>query len=123
MHESRITDLHKVAQKYVDLREADVEALRDQLMSLPNEVAASIKNMFDSYSTENTKEGIIARDADLLEYGFQAKEFMVKGYKDAEIWLDNINKLVKTPTAKKLATQLYDSNPNEWWKGLKKIER
>tara|TARA_B100000315_G_C14591169_1_gene595879 strand:+ start:1129 stop:1698 length:570 start_codon:yes stop_codon:yes gene_type:complete len=123
MQETRINDLHKVAQKYIDLKKVEVEVLRDQLMSLPNELASSIKNLQETYKSENTPEGIIARDADLLDYGFKAKELIELGYKDAQNHIDNITPLIKTESAKKLLKELDSSQPNDWWKDLKKIER
>jgi len=37
--------------------------------------------------------------------------------------LDNINKALKTNSAKKLFDIIIKMNPNEWWYNLKKAER
>ncbi len=123
MHEARINDLHKISQAYIDLRNAEIKALQDQVFFLPNKIAENVKIFFNEYNNDASPEGRIARDADLLDRGFMAKEYMKRGYSDAKDWLDNVNKLVITDSAKKLAKMIYDSDPNEWWHGLKKIER
>ena len=121
--ESRLTDLHKLAQRYVNHKEADLEVLREQLYKLPEKIRDDVQTLFKEYNTQSTPEGIIAKDADLLEYGLKARELIVQGNTGAKNWLDNVNKLVRTDTGKKLAKLLYTADPNDWWKGLKKIER
>ena len=65
----------------------------------------------------------MARDADLLENALEAREHIKTGYKDAQNWLDNINKVIKTGSGKKLLKEIENTDPHDWWKGLKKIER
>ena len=59
----------------------------------------------------------------MLENAFQAVEYLKRGYKDAEDWITNIGKLLKSDSAKEIYNALLRVKPNEWWKGLKKIER
>ena len=69
----------------------------------------------------NTKAGIIARDADLLEVAATAKELYEKGYEYAKDWIKNVSLKLRTKSAKKLLEEMEKVNSNEWWQGLKKL--
>ena len=51
---------------------------------------------------DSSPEEIAAKDADLIECALQAREYIDKGFKEAQDWLDNIRQVVKTKTAKKM---------------------
>ena len=120
LHEARLNDLHKVGHRYINFKTAEASAIREQLIGLP--FGDDLLKMFDEFHTDGSKEGIIARDADLLECAVQAKEYLSLGY-DVQNWIDNIEKLLKTDTAKNLLEEVKKTQPTEWWKGLKKTER
>ena len=122
LHESRLNDLHKVGHRYIDFRAAETKAHKEQTEPL-GETGKEIFSMHEEFQGQNTKESIVARDADLLECFAQAREYQKIGYKDAQDWIDNIHKLLVTNSAKKLAKQLETTDPNDWWHGLKKSER
>ncbi|MBD3313960.1 HD domain-containing protein [Candidatus Woesearchaeota archaeon] len=122
LHEARLNDLHKVGHRYIDFRKAETEAHKEQTSGLGT-IGKSIFSMHEEFQAQKTKESIIARDADLLENAVQAREYLVMGYKDAQNWIENIRKLLRTSSAKKLFKQIEKADPNSWWKGLKKIER
>lgn len=119
--EARITDLHKVASRYIDSKKSEMAALIEQSNLLPPSQAKEIITCFKEYEERKTKEGIIARDADLLETAFQAKEYLDLGYKACQDWINNVEKALKTATAKAIMNQLKKSNFSDWWKGLKKL--
>ncbi len=121
--EARITDLHKVAHRYIDVRKAEKEALREQMQLLPKEYGNEITKLFYEFSGDLSKEGIVARDADLLENALSAKEYMDMGHKEAVRWIHNIRKLIKTKSAKTLLKTIEKTNSKEWSFGLKKAER
>ncbi len=123
MHEARLNDLHKVGHRYIDFRKAEKKAFEEQVERLPKDIAKEIKGNFLQFQSDSTKEGIVARDADLIECALQAKEYIDKGFKDAQDWLNNIRKHVKTNSAKKLLDSIEKGDSNSWWKGLKKTER
>ncbi len=120
--ESRISDIHKVGQRYIDSKAAEKKAFEEQIEPLPEEIKKEIKN-FDYSNGDSSPEGIVARDADLIECALQYKGYLEKGHKDAQDWLNNIRKVLKTETSKKMLDEIEGSDPNSWWKGLKKIER
>ena len=121
--ETRINDLHKVGHRYIDFRNAENVAFKEQIKLLPENISEEISKLFEENGKDKTKEGIVVRDADLLDNALSAKEYLHMGYKDAQNWLDNISKTLKTESAKKLFNIIIKTNPNEWWKNLKKIER
>jgi len=122
LHEARLNDLHKVGHRYIDFKKAETAAHKEQTDSL-GEFGKEIFSLHKELQDQKTKESIVARDADLLENAFQAKEYIEIGYKDAQNWLDNIRKILKTKSAKQLLDEIEKTSSNEWWKNLKKIER
>lgn len=79
-------------------------------------------HLFEEYEDKKSKEAIIARDADMLETAFQAKEYLDLGYKACQDWINNVEKCIKTKTAKKLLKVAKKTPFTDWWRGLKKIE-
>lgn len=119
--EARITDLHKVARHYIDSKKAEKNAYKDQLQNLPTEIADLFWKNFLEYEDQTSKEGIIARDADMLETAFQAKEYLDIGHKACQDWIKNVEQCIKTKTAKKMLKAMKKKQFTDWWQGLKKI--
>ncbi|MEW5896843.1 MAG: HD domain-containing protein [Nanoarchaeota archaeon] len=122
LHEARINDLHKVGQRYIDFRVAETEVQKEQAAEL-GEAGKEMFSLHQEFQEQKTKEAIVARDADLLENAFQAKEYLEIGYRDAQNWIDNIKKVIKTEYAKKLLEEIEQTSSNDWWRNLKKIGR
>lgn len=123
MHESRLNDLHKVGHRYIDFKKAEKKAFEEQIQMLPKEIADGLKKNFYQFQTDSTREGVVARDADLIECALQAKEYIDRGFKDAQDWIKNIKKHIRTNSAKKILGKIEKGDSNSWWKGLKKTER
>jgi putative hydrolases of HD superfamily len=68
-------------------------------------------------------EGIIARDADILECLIQAKEYHEHGYKEASKFMKKAPSFLRTKTAKRLWLLARKSNLNKWWEKLSGFER
>lgn len=113
--ETRITDLHKLAQRYINTKKAEKKAYKDQLERLPNDIADLFWKNFLEYEDQTSKEGIIARDADYLETAFQAKEYLDIGHKACQDWINNVEKSLKTKTAKKLLKSMKKKQFTDWW--------
>lgn len=122
LHEARLNDLHKVGHKYIEFKPIETAAFSEQMKMLPTEVADELMQVFAQFQSQSSKEAIIARDADLLENALQAREYQKQGY-DTQNWIDNIRTILKTERALKLLKEIEKSDPNSWWKGLKKIQR
>jgi len=124
IHEARLNDLHKVGHRYIDFKKAELAARKDQAQAL-GEIGQELLDIHKEFIEQKTKESLVARDADLLENAFQAKEYVEIGYKDARDWINNIQKLIVTDSAKKMLKEIEKSSSNDWWSkpNLKKPER
>lgn len=119
--EARISDLHKIAQRYINSHEGELLAFKEQNAKLPKDTQKAFLKYFLEYEHMDTKEGRIIRDADLLETSFQAKEYLDIGHYACEDWINNAETLLSTKTAKTLMKELRKVKFTDWYKGLKKI--
>ncbi|MBI2459394.1 MAG: HD domain-containing protein [Parcubacteria group bacterium] len=118
--EARIGDQHKVAARYFNTKEAEHKAFSEQLERLSRGVAEKWQKYFNEFENRNTKEGIIAKDADWLEAAFQAKEYMDIGFYTGR-WIENVAKALETKSAKLLIEEMRRTKFTDWWQGLKKM--
>lgn len=123
IHEARINDLHKMSQRYIKLHEAEDRAFKEQISSLPRNIKGELADMHQEYRRQDSKEGIIARDADILECLIQAKEYNEHGFKEAFRFMKKAPGFLKTKSAKKLWLLAKRMNLNEWWESLSEFER
>ena len=123
MPEARINDLHKVGQKYINPKPGEKKAFKEQVEDLPAEIKKDILERIAYTNDDSTPEAVAAKDADLIECALQAREYIDKGFKQAQDWLDNIKTTVRTKTAKQMIAEINRSNSNSWWDGLKNIKR
>jgi len=119
--EVRIGDLDKIAQRYINKDEAELQALEDQVSNLPEDMKNEITSLVREMSERKTREAIIARDADILELLFQAKEYADIGHTGCLYWIERNSALLKTESARKLLEKLVKMNSTEWYKGLENI--
>ena len=121
-HEARITDLHKMAQHYVDADGAESRAFADQTQALPDDIRAELNDVRRDYESQTSKESIIARDADILECLIQAREYEQHGHGSAVLFTKNAGHL-QSDSAKKLWAEAEHTDINEWWSRIGKFER
>ncbi|GAB4219835.1 MAG: hypothetical protein Fur009_7750 [Candidatus Microgenomates bacterium] len=119
IEECRIGDFHKVAYRYIKV--SGEEVVDDQINDLDK--FKELKDFWVSVKKRSTIAGNIAKDAEILEQAFTAKELLEKGYQQAQDWINNVEKRLQTKSAKDLFTQLKKSSSNDWWQGLKKIPK
>ena len=120
MHETRVLDLNKIVARYIDRQEEISKKVEnDQIGLLPENAQNALKNIIFNLSE---REKVILKDADLLELATQAKEYLECGYKDCEGWIENIEKRLKTKSAKALLVQIKKTDSKEWYVGLKKLD-
>ncbi len=122
-HEARITDLHKMAQRYIDLRKIEDKVFLKQVSSLPDKVKDGLSSMRKEYNLQETKESIIVRDADILECLIQAKEYTQQGFSQAEKFMKKAPKHLKTVSARKLWKRAKNKGFNSWWFKLSEFKR
>ncbi|MBD3379687.1 MAG: HD domain-containing protein [Candidatus Omnitrophica bacterium] len=123
VHEARINDMHKVAHKYVDVRSAEKEAFSEQMDSLDGEISAELRMLREEHDSQQSKESIVARDADILECLIQAKEYVDMGFENASKFFKKAPDHLQTESAKRLWQAAGDWDSNTWWEKLGKFER
>lgn len=123
IHESRIGDLHKMAQKYVDIEGPEQEAFCRQIDLLPEPLSKELASIRDEYIKQETIESVIARDSDILECLIQAKEYYEHGFLQAEKFMKKAPAFLKTGSAKTLWAQALKMNLSDWWNGLTEFKR
>ncbi|MBN2566967.1 HD domain-containing protein [Candidatus Woesearchaeota archaeon] len=123
LHETRLNDLHKVGQRYIDFKSAEKRAFADIVERFPTSAQQEMRTGFAAFQADGSEEGIIARDADLLECAVQAKEYIETGYTGCSDWIGNVRKLLKTESAKRILDAVEKTDSESWYRGLKRIER
>jgi len=81
--EARVGDQHKVGARYFSKKEAEQKAFDEQVEGLGERIEVKWKGYLEEHDNRNTKEGVVAQDADWLEAAFQAKEYLDLGYESA----------------------------------------
>ena len=123
IHEARITDLHKMAQRYIEARPAEDASFKEQVGSLPEGMLEELSEMRKDYGVQESKESIVARDSDILECLIQAKEYYEHGHKSAALFMDKAPEHLKTESAKTLWRLAQTMDVNEWWSRIGSFKR
>ena len=123
LHEARISDLHKMAQRYVDYQPAEDKASQEQIEYLPKNIKSEIAQLHKEYMTQKNKESIIARDAEIVECLIQAREYQEHGFKQAEKFLKKAPGHLKTKSARRLWRLAKTTKLNAWWQKLSDFKR
>jgi len=122
MKEVRSNDHNYVHKKYIKIFEEEIS--KDQLGKLPFNDLFEIDQEFEA---RESKEAIVAKDADLIDQMLLLKEYAHQGNKEAEIWLFGKGKTerenvqyqnLKTKSAKSLGKEILSGNISEWWENI-----
>lgn len=121
--EIRIGDHHKIASRYLNTNEAEIKAEKEHYSNLPLEMAKELFGLQEEKRKRNTKEGIIAQDADWLEVALKAKVYLERGYKGCQVWIDRVEEALETESAKRILAEIKKEPDfiNCWWRGLEKM--
>lgn len=123
MSEARITDLHKMAQRYMDTEKAEDRSYKEQISNLPKALKVELTKLYQEYRKQKSKESIIARDADILECLIQAREYHEQGFTQAIKFTKKAPRFLKTKTAKKLWQFAKNNKVTDWWMALSDFKR
>lgn len=118
-HESRITDLHRVAARYVARRESGPGPIQSQLARLPAGAAEQLGSALSELEVSASLEARVVHDADLLECLLQAREYQAQGNAAVEDWIQSCLTELTTESAQRLGEQALTMPPSAWWDGLK----
>lgn len=121
MAEVRSNDHNWVHKKYIKVFEHEIN--EDQLGTLPY---LDLRDFIGEYEKRESREAILAKEADLLDQILLLREYEWSGNKEANIWLygKGVSKInaqlekLKTETGKKLGKLIYDIDPCDWWNNL-----
>ncbi|MCK5579784.1 MAG: HD domain-containing protein [Candidatus Omnitrophica bacterium] len=123
IHESRINDLHKMGHYYIDFKDAEKKVFKDQVENLDKKVKKALEGFRQDYDEQETKESIVARDADILECLIQAKEYYDHGHQGARLFFDKAPDYLKTKSARKMWQKIKKWDSSHWWQDIVKFER
>ena len=109
--ESRTSDLNYVNQQYTI---ADEErALKDLVK--PLDFGPEIAEVLNEYKERKSKESLLAKDADVIEWILALKEQVDIGNSRAEGWLPSAVQRLKTDEGKELAMVILTTLSDSWW--------
>lgn len=119
--EARSGDHNWIHKRYAKLYEDEI--INAQMGELP---FSDFKEIVNEFQNRESKEAIIAKDADLLDEVLLLREYEWQGNKEAQIWLrgksgEKQNKQLKklqTESAQNLGKQILEQNPSDWWDNL-----
>ncbi len=123
IHEARISDLHKMAHKYIDVRDAEKKAFNEQVEDLTPNIKEELTCLREEHDEQESLESLVARDADILECLIQAKEYCDIGYENAKKFFQKAPDHLKTESAKKMWKDASSWDSSTWWEKLSKFER
>jgi len=109
--ETRISDLNYIHQKYVERKES--AAHKDIADSVP--FGHDVFGTITEYEQRESKESILVKDADNLEWILALKEEVDTGNTRALEWIKPAILRLKTPYAKEIAASIMDMDSNDWW--------
>jgi len=109
--EGRTSDLNYVHQIYAAADEK--AALNDIVASVP--FGEYITNIVEEYKQRTSKEALLAKDADNIEFLLSMKEQHDTGNPRALIFMANTEKRLMTDVAKELAKAIISIDSTDWW--------
>jgi len=109
--EARTGDMNYVNKKYVEVdEEKAVQELTESLF-----FGSDIKAVIDEFIRKETKEALIALDADQIALILQLKEYGDLGNKYSEEWIKYALQRLNTKEAKELAGEIIKTDSSNWW--------
>lgn len=119
MHEVRTGDMDLVQKQYLVVDEQSVASEQSDGLGT---AGRSILQMWRQVDERSTEAGVIAKDAEILEMAFTARELVVRGNTDAQRWIDASIPRMKTKSGQELLAIVNESDPCEWWKRIRALD-
>jgi putative hydrolases of HD superfamily len=116
--EARTSDLNYVHQKYV--KSDEHKALGDLISTLS--FGDHLGEIVKEYEERKTRESLLAKDADNLEFILSLKEQFDIGNEKAKTWILSAVKRLKTKEGKILGNKIIKTDSDRWWFNDKKNE-
>lgn len=109
--EARTGDMNYVNKKYVSVDEEKAVTELTQGLSFGKD----IKDTIDEFNRKETRESLIARDADQIALILQLKECGDLGNKYSEEWISYALQRLRTEHGKKLSEKITNTDSTMWW--------
>lgn len=109
--EARTGDLNYVNKKYVKADES--KAVDDLARTLP--FGEDYRALHGEFTGRQTREALLAHDADQLEMILALKEHKDLGNRYADEWYPFSVQRLQTEVAKKLADTIWTTDSSRWW--------
>lgn len=109
--EARTGDMNYMNKKYVAVDEK--KAVRE--LAEPLFFGGEIEAALEEFNGRETKESLIAHDADQLALILQLKECGDLGNKYSREWIRFAVRRIATENARKLAESILDTDSSNWW--------
>ncbi len=109
--EARTGDMNYMNKKYVQVDEK--KAVRE--LAEPLFFGGEIEASLEEFNGRETKESLLARDADQLSLILQLKECGDLGNKYSQEWIRFAVRRLATENARKLAQSILDTDSTNWW--------
>jgi len=119
--ELRIGDANWVARTYIDHESMKVAAIGDQINGLP--IAAGLSSLQDELKAGQSKEAVIAYDADWIDMAIQSKYYADAGNKKALLWLESIQDNIRTESGKEILAAIKNTGIEDWWMEMDSIKK
>ncbi|NYF58005.1 HD domain-containing protein [Micromonospora purpureochromogenes] len=111
--ETRITDIPHIAKRYLTAV-PNTTVTADQVAACPPAVADLITAAVTEYEAGESREAVVARDADKLECLVQAVEYRHQGIDNVRRWIDSSRAALRTASAHRLADAALAGQPLAW---------
>jgi len=119
--EVRSNDHNWIHKKYIKVFENEINA--EQLAPLPY---PDLMDFISEYEVRQSKEAILAKEADTLDQILLLREYEWNGNQEAKLWLYGTKKtktriqldVLKTDIGRKFGNLIYEIDPSEWWRSL-----
>lgn len=109
--EARTGDMNYVNKKYVEVDEE--KAIRE--LAEPLFFGEEIEKTLNEFNGKETRESLMARDADQLALILQLKECGDLGNKYSREWIRFAVQRLATENARTLALEIIDTDSSNWW--------
>jgi putative hydrolase of HD superfamily len=91
-----------------------VNEIVEYIFKLPARLDQMFTELYMELEGGETLEARVAKDADLLEHAFSAKEYVDQGIQGGRAWLGN-DDVLRTESGKQMLRRLRDTDSNAWW--------
>jgi putative hydrolase of HD superfamily len=109
--EARTGDMNYMNKKYVAVDEG--KAIRE--LAEPLFFGGEIEESLAEFNGKETRESLLARDADQLALILQLKECGDLGNKYSQEWIRFALRRLTTDNARKLAASILETDSSDWW--------